>query len=49
MPSPGDRPYLGIELGSPALQVDSLSVELPEYSSNCNTVITVILFHSQGL
>ena len=29
MPSPGDLPDLGIELGSPTLQVDSLPVELP--------------------
>jgi len=28
--SPGDLPYLGIELGSPALQADSLSTELPK-------------------
>ena len=28
-PPPGDLPDPGIELGSPALQVDSLSVELP--------------------
>ena len=29
IPSPGDLPDLGIQLGSPALQVDSLPVELP--------------------
>ena len=29
MPSPGDLPDPGIESGSPALQVDSLPVELP--------------------
>ena len=29
MPSPGDLPDPGIELGSPALQVDSLPAELP--------------------
>ena len=28
-PSPGDLPNLGIELGSPALQADSLPAELP--------------------
>ena len=28
-PSPGDLPDPGIELGSPALQVDSLPAELP--------------------
>ena len=28
MPYPGDLPNPGIELGSPALQVDSLSTEL---------------------
>ena len=28
-PSPGDLPSIGIELGSPALQVDSLPAELP--------------------
>ena len=28
-PSPGDLPNLGIEPGSPALQADSLSTELP--------------------
>ena len=28
-PSPGDRPEPGIELGSPALQADSLPAELP--------------------
>ena len=28
-PSPGDRPNPGIELGSPALQADSLPSELP--------------------
>ena len=28
-PSPGDLPNPGIKLGSPALQVDSLSVEPP--------------------
>ena len=28
-PSPGDLPDPGIELGSPALQVDSLPTELP--------------------
>ena len=28
-PSPGDLPYRGIELGSPALQADSLPFELP--------------------
>ena len=27
-PSPGDLPNLGIELGSPALQADSLPTEL---------------------
>ena len=27
-PSPGNLPNLGIELGSPALQVDSLTTEL---------------------
>ena len=27
--SPGDLPYRGIELGSPALQADSLPFELP--------------------
>ena len=27
--SPGDLPNPGIELGSPALQVDSLQAELP--------------------
>ena len=31
-PSPGDLPDLGIEPGSPALQVDSLPSELPEES-----------------
>ena len=29
LPSPGDLPDPGIELGSPALQADSLSAELP--------------------
>ena len=29
MPSPGDLPDPGIELGSPALQLDSLPAELP--------------------
>ena len=29
IPSPGDHPNPGIEAGSPELQVDSLSVELP--------------------
>ena len=29
-PSPGNLPYPGVESGSPALQVDSLSTELPE-------------------
>ena len=29
IPSPGDLPDPGIELGSPALQVDSLPAELP--------------------
>ena len=29
MPPPGDHPNPGIELGSPALQADSLPVELP--------------------
>ena len=29
-PSPVDLPNLGIELASPALQVDSLPAELPE-------------------
>ena len=29
MPSPGDLPDQGIELGSPGLQVDSLPAELP--------------------
>ena len=29
IPSPGELPYPGIELGSPALQVDSLPAELP--------------------
>ena len=29
IPSPGDRPNPGIELGSPALQVDSFPAELP--------------------
>ena len=29
IPSPGDLPYPGIKLGSPALQVDSLPAELP--------------------
>ena len=28
-PSPGDLPAPGIELGSPALQADSLTFELP--------------------
>ena len=28
-PSPGDLPYPGIELGSPALQADSLPTEPP--------------------
>ena len=30
MPSPADLPDLGIEPGSPALQVDSILAELPE-------------------
>ena len=30
MPSPGYLPNPGIELGFPALQVDSLTAELPE-------------------
>ena len=30
MPSPEDLPDPGIELGSPALQVDSLPAELPQ-------------------
>ena len=29
IPSPADLPDLGIELGSPALQADSLPAELP--------------------
>ena len=32
-PSPGDLPNLGIEPGSPALQVDSLSTEPPGKSA----------------
>ena len=39
-PSPGDLPNPGIELGSPALQADSLSSEPPgKPSSICYSVI----------
>ena len=34
IPSPGDLPNPGIELGSPALQMDSLSSEPPGKSKN---------------
>ena len=33
IPSPGDLPNPGIELGSPALQADSLPTELPGENS----------------
>ena len=34
MPSPGDLPHPGIELGSPALQADSLPAEPPGKPKN---------------
>ena len=34
-PPPGDLPDPGIELGSPALQVDSLAAELPGKPQTC--------------
>ena len=34
-PPPGDIPDPGLELGSPALQVDSLSAELPGKPKSC--------------
>ena len=57
-PSPGDLPDLGIELGSPALQADSLPAELPRKTlfislGNhkfvfyiCNSVLYISLFVS---
>ena len=38
-PSPGDLPYPGIEPGSPALQADTLTAELPEEYILLYTVI----------
>ena len=35
MPSPGDLPNPGIELGSPALQADSLPAELKAHIHVC--------------
>ena len=38
MPSAGDLPDPGIELGSPAFQVDSLPAELPGKPNNHSSV-----------
>ena len=42
VPSPGDLPNAGIELGSPALQADSLPAELPGKPYHPATAILVI-------
>ena len=44
MPSPADPPDPGIELGSPALQVDSLTTELSEKPSPFRNSQQIILF-----
>ena len=38
VPSPGDLPDLGIEPGSPALQMDSLPTELSGKPNNCSRI-----------
>ena len=40
-PSPGDLPISGIEPGSPALQADTLSAELPGKPPNTRAVSSV--------
>ena len=42
-PSPGDHPNPGIELGSPALQRDSLPAELPRKPINIRENFFVLL------
>ena len=42
LPSPGDLPDPGIELGSPALKADSLLTELPGKHSSLKEYIVVI-------
>ena len=47
--SPGDLPNLGIELGSPALQVDSLPSELPGKPGYCFIIVLIICNHFMNM
>ena len=49
MPSPGDLPDPEIELGSPALQVDSLSAELSEKPIQILIILQVVWILSADL
>ena len=46
IPSPADLPDLGIEPGSPALQVDSLPAELPGKPCVCVCVCVCVCLYS---